>query len=92
MNETLGVKRAEDTRAAVLRATDSTFEALRAAWRNDASRGTRACVPGWAVMCGWAGMRRPKWRSRRLLGERLNRAVGWPLLRPAEVMRIGSEC
>ena len=77
---------------AFVRGALSMPEVLRAAWRSDASSGTRAWLPGCAVMCGRVGMRRPSWRSRRELGKRLNRVVGWPLLRPADVMRIESEC
>jgi hypothetical protein len=41
VNETLGVMRAGAEAAAALVA-DSTLEVLRAAWRSDASSGTRA--------------------------------------------------
>lgn len=84
------MRAADEAAGAELRVTDSTFEVLRAAWRKDANRGTRAWLPGCAVMCGVAATRSPIWRSRRVPGERLNRVVGWLLLRPAEVMRIES--
>ncbi len=88
----LGRRRAGAAAASVaLRVAGSTFDALRAAWRSDASSGTRACVPGWAVICARAARRNPSWRSRRLLGERLKRVVGWLLRRPAGLMRIESK-
>jgi hypothetical protein len=81
VKETLGAMRAGTDVACATRVAGSALEALRAAWRRDASKGTRAWLPGWAVMRGRVEIRRPSWRSRRVLGERLNRNS-----------RIESEC
>jgi len=60
--EMLGRSRAGVAAAAagtLLRVAGSTFDALRAAWRSEAKSGTRAYVPGWAVICARAARRKP---------------------------------
>jgi hypothetical protein len=91
VNDTTGARGDEIGVFAAPRLVDSGVDVDRAAWRSAASNGTRARAPGWAVICALAAGRRPSWRSREVIGGRLNRVLGWPLWIPAEVMRIEPE-